>query len=311
MKNYASGECDEVLAELDRFEAAGFLEDGPVECINPIAYIPKKEAGKGRIIIDCLRSGVNTYLPSPPVVLPSVRDVIQRLYAGAWMVESDFKDHFYHYSVDPADRPYLAVQRPYNGGTRRFTRLPIGIRTSPHHCTAMTTIWEGYLESLEPFAGVTKVNLPSAEGYDPSLPYLHKQDKQGAPAASADVYVDDLVGMAPTREKSLDSIKAVVVRSADWGFVCKYSKLKGPSQHDRAFHGFLMDSRPEYGGPKLDLRPEVRDETKALVEATLANGRYINRRLLAKMVGKLMSLSPGVPHGVTFLRRLWDSLHGI
>jgi hypothetical protein len=175
----------------------------------------------------------------------------------------------------------------------------------------MTTIWEGYLESLEPFVGVTKVNLPSAEGYDPSLPYLHKQDKQGAPAASADVYVDDLVGMAPTREKSLDSIKAVVVRSADWGFVCKYSKLKGPSQHDRAFHGFLMDSRPEYGGPKLDLRPEVRDETKALVEATLANGRYINRRLLAKMVGKLMSLSPGVPHGVTFLRRLWDSLHGI
>ena len=163
MRNYASGECDEVLAELDRFEAAGFLEDGDVECINPIAYIPKKEAGKGRIIIDCLRSCVNIYLPSPPVVLPTVVDVLQHLYEGAWMSESDFKDHFYHYYVHEDDRPYLGVQRPHGGGTRRFNRLPMGIRTSPHHCTAMTTVLEDHLETLPPYAGATMTNLPADE----------------------------------------------------------------------------------------------------------------------------------------------------
>ena len=311
MKNYASGECDEVLAELDRFEAAGFLEDGCVECINPIAYIPKKEAGKGRIIIDCLRSCVNIYLPSPPVVLPTVVDVLQHLYEGAWMCESDFKDHFYHYYVHEDDRPYLGVRRPHNGGTRRFNRLPMGIKTSPHHCTAMTTVLEDHLEASAPYTGVTVTNLPADEGYDPTRPYIYRRDTDGGLSATADVYVDDAIAIAKSRAESLDAIQAVVVRGGDWGFVSKYSKLKGPAQHGRAFNGFLLDTRPEHGGPKLDLRSEVRRDVLTLIDSALAHGRRIDRRLLARLVGKLMSLAPGVPHGVTFLRRLWDSLHGL
>ena len=50
--NYASGECDDVTKEMDRFEASGFLEKGPVLVNNPMAYIAKKEAGTGRIITD-------------------------------------------------------------------------------------------------------------------------------------------------------------------------------------------------------------------------------------------------------------------
>ena len=96
----------------------GFLEKGEVVVNNPIAFVPKKEVGKGRIIIDMLRSGVNTSLPSPPVSLPRINEVLASLYPRAWMVETDFADHFYHFLVDPKDRKYLGLQRPHGDGQR-------------------------------------------------------------------------------------------------------------------------------------------------------------------------------------------------
>ena len=76
MANYTSGECDEVTKEMDRFESAGFLEKSDViSTVNPMAFVPKKETGKGRIITDSKKSGVNSVLPSPPVWLPTIDDV--------------------------------------------------------------------------------------------------------------------------------------------------------------------------------------------------------------------------------------------
>ena len=173
----------------------------------------------------------------------------------------------------------------------------------------MTSVWEDELKRDGAFAGSYKLNLPGGEGHDPAMPLAYRLDADGNYAATLDVYVDDTFGIAPTREAALRALREVVQKAGAYGFVLKYSKLKGPRRHGRTFHGFSVDTRPEHGGPKIEMRPEVRSETRTLVDLALSSSATINRRALAKLVGKLLSVAPAVPHGVTFLRRLWDSLH--
>ena len=279
---------------------------------SPLASVPKKEAtSKARIINDQSRSGVNENLPTPPVTLPMIEDVLRRIYANAYLVESDFKDHFYHYYVCEEDRRYLGLQRPYGKGLSRWNRLPMGARTSPHHCSALTAVWEDCLMLQPPFCGETVVNVPGTRTFDPSLPHLYRRAADGTPAADAAVYVDDLCGWAPTKAAGMQAIRSVVVRGGNFGFVCKYSKLKGPKRTGRAFHGFVIDTRPELGGPRVLLRDDARQNGLDLIARALASRGTIPRRTLAQLVGKLLSMAPAVPHGVTFLRRLWDSLHAL
>lgn len=309
LPNYASGECDAVTEELDRFEASGFLECGDVEVINPSASVPKREAGaKPRVIIDMTKSGVNGRIAQYPTILPSVTDMAAHLYADAWVVETDFKDHFYHYGVRQADRPYLGVRRPRGDGTRRFRKLPMGMRSSPGLCSSRTCVWEDELREQPCFDGELVTNLPGTDAHDPSLPFLYRRDADGDVGPKEEVYVDDLCGVAATMAKGMALLRTTLCLAGRYGFTMKYNKVKGPRRHGRTFHGFEIDTRAEAGGPKLVVRDEVRQEVLQLIELALADRRIV-RRALARLVGKLLSLAHGVPHGVTFLRRLWDSLH--
>ena len=311
MKNYASGEVPSVTEELDRFESAGFLEEGEITTVSPAAAVPKREAGaKDRVIIDLSKSGVNAAIATPPTVLPSVEDMLATLYAGGWMFETDFKDHFYHYKIRPEDRRHLGVRRPRGGGLRRFTRLPMGMASSPGLCSSRTCVWEEELLAHGPFAGEVEINIPGCDAYDPSMPMFYRVGADGQPVAVALVYVDDLFGLAPSRSKAMSALRTAVQRAGRFGFHLKYSKVKCPRQHSRTFHGFTVDTRVEHGGPKICVRPEVLRETTTMVDLALRSPRLV-RRALARLVGKLLSIAPAVPHGVTFLRRLWDSLYGL
>ena len=298
---------------MTRFFAAGFLEDSDdVAVVNPMACIPKEELDKHRIITDCRASGVNDYITkTPPVSLPAAADVFACLYASGHMVETDFKDHFYHFMVSEKDRKYLGVRRPHGGKVQRYTRPPMGVKTSPHICCSTTAAWEDELVKQPPFCGILTANLPAQPEYDPALPYLYRKDASGKIAASTAVYVDDCLANARDRAQGMKAIRRIVSYGGSWGFLCKYSKLKGPRQSNRTFHGFELDTREHKGGPRARLRPKPRAAAKLLVATALACGASINRRLLAQVVGKLLSLAPAVPHGVTFLRRLWDSLHAL
>ena len=315
--NHPTGEHADVLSEFERFESCGFVESGKgIVVTNPLAYVPKKTAGIGRVIVDMKRGQVNAHLTANyPVVYPRIEDVGRRLYPGAWLFETDFKDMFYHFPVHPDDRPYLGVRKPFDSGYVRFKRLPMGAATSPYHCSRLTYIWQDELHRRAPYAGKWSVNLPGVDGYDPGLPMLSRRDtRDGSPAADDFLYVDDALGIAPTRERAVQALRTLVVHGGSYGFVMKYKKIKDPAQSQRSFNGFDIETRPEYGGPMIQLREEVRDATLSLVDALLAERSSmqrdgISRRRLAQVVGKLQSLCPAVPHGTTFLRRLYDSVH--
>jgi hypothetical protein len=228
--------------------------------------------------------------------------------------ETDFKDMFYHFPVHPEDRPYLGVRKPFGSGYVRFARLPMGAATSPYHCSRLTYVWQDELHRQEPFAGRWAANLPGDAAYDSSRPLLARYKSDGMPAADDFLYVDDALGIAPSRAAAVAALRTLVVHGGSFGFVMKYSKIRDPAQSQRSFNGFDIETRPSCGGPMIRLREETRDAALSLVDALLGDRTSmqrdgISRRRLAQIVGKLQSLCPAVPHGTTFLRRLYDSVH--
>ena len=313
--NHPSGEHLEVGQELDRFFKCGYVEHGPIVSQSPLAYVPKRAAGIGRVIYNMKCSRVNRKLPGYPVAYPRINDVMRNLYPNAWFFETDFIDHFYHFRVRPSDRKHLGVRRPFGKGYYRFTTLPMGCATSPYHCSRLTYAWEDCLSRLPPYVGKYKLNLPGLSDYDPAAPYLRRVDNRGETCATDSIYVDDVHGMAPSRDACVAALRILMISAGSHGFGIKYKKVKGPAQHDRAFNGFTIDSRPEHGGPKVNPSNEKRDQALILLETLLSERRadkqntLVGRRRLAQVVGLLQSLVPGVPHGNTFLRRLYDSVH--
>ena len=313
--NHPTGEHRDVGQELDRFHRCGFVERGHIASQSPLAYVPKRAAGIGRVIYDMKRSRVNELLFRMPVSYPRINDVMRKLYPDAWFFETDFIDHFYHFRVRPADRKHLGIRRPHGAGYYRFTTLPMGCATSPYHCSRLTYAWDDALAKLPPYRGAHKLNLPGLPGYDPSAPYMYKVDGDGHACPTDSIYVDDVHGVGPTHDKAMAALKSLMISAGSHGFGMKYKKVRGPAQFDRAFNGFTMDSRPEFGGPKINPGNEKRDEALAMLEALRlvrqpGGGRsLVGRRRLAQIVGLLQSLVPGVPHGNTFLRRLYDSVH--
>ena len=317
-RNHPTGEHPDVMLELERFERSGFIEKGSVAVNNPLAYVPKKPlpdgtAVIGRTLVDMRRSGVNEHLADLPVVYQRVDDLGCQLYPNAWLFETDFADMFYHFKVHASDRKYCGVMRS-DKEFRRFTRLPMGSRTSPHHCTRLTNAWESELHRTAPYGGSHKVNLPGLPGYRPDLPNIVKLQADGTQAAENFTYVDDVLGIAPDYTTALAALRRLVVHSGSFGFVMKYKKMRAPAQTDRSYNGFDIETRPEFGGPKLIVRAEAKDTALAHLrvlqaERTPNSTTAVSRRFLAKAVGKLQSLCPAVPYGSTFLRRMYDGVH--
>lgn len=247
------------------------------------------------------------------MVYQRVDDLGSQLYPNAWLFETDFADMFFHFKVHSADRRYCGVMRS-DKQLRRFTRLPMGSKTSPHHCARLTNAWEDELHRTEPYTGRYKVNPPGMPGYRPDMPNIIKLQRQGTQAAENLTYVDDVLGIAPDFATAVRALRRLMVHSGSFGFVMKYKKMRAPAQTGRSYNGFDIETRPAFGGPKLIVRAEAKETALAHLrvlqaERTQYATTAVSRRYLAKVVGKLQSLCPAVPYGSTFLRRLYDGVH--
>ena len=186
--NYPSGDGDHardmfrgfhddgIIARVDTETAELALQDGSA-ALTPITLIPKKTAGKFRLLTDARASGTNWALGHLPSHFPTSLMAIQRVVApGDWVGGFDVKDYFYCFPLRDGDSWLFLVRT--SDGYYRYMRLPQGSKTSPYVGLRFTYhIIEAWRDGRGPLRLV--VQEPGALDFDPAAPSVLWLDSDG------------------------------------------------------------------------------------------------------------------------------------
>ena len=128
--------------------------------------VPKKGSDKWRLILDL--SIINKFINCPSFKMLSLKEVKLLLPVGYWTTSIDTTDGYWHVPISPNKRPYLGFH--YRGTDWQFRAMPFGLNIAPRTFTKLMS------HAVREMALVGIWCLP---------------------------YLDDLLIVAPTKEKCL------------------------------------------------------------------------------------------------------------
>ena len=160
-----------------------------------------------RLVFDGTSCGLNDVLWAPWFALPSVDTMLGTMDVGYWSADNDIGEMFYNFWLHESLRNLCGVdlsklfmdemtptQRVL---WERWYRCPMGIKPSPYQAVGAAMNFKRVLLG-EPSDeknvyqwDIVVENLPAAEEYDPSLPWVYKQRSDGAIASDVHIYVND------------------------------------------------------------------------------------------------------------------------
>eukprot|EP00986_Skeletonema_menzelii_P016382 scaffold14397_cov80-Skeletonema_menzelii.AAC.1 len=184
----------------------------------------------------------------------------ESVYTKSVQFDIDVGEMFYNYTTHWKDRMYLGARlittRP--PGVReeekfvRFTGLPFGGRCCPFNaCQGQTRILElceGDRHDKEnPFQWEeVRLNLPTSERYDPSLPRVLRIREDGELATMQSTYVDDIRGAArdsPDQpNNSREAARRLKRKMNYYGNQADERKFRPPALNPGAWRGFIFST---------------------------------------------------------------------
>lgn len=188
-------------------EKKQYIEKGKIISLMPFFHVPKGEKDV-RMVYDGSASGLNDIIWSPWFTLPTVDCLLRALEPDYSMADNDVGEMFHNFMLHDDMRQHcgldltlypLRVNAPVEVPCwRRWTRLAMGLRSSPYNAV------QGMLIAQEFILGdpadernifqwhVVRLNLPGSPTYSPGQAWVAKIRKDGRVAADIFIYVDDV-----------------------------------------------------------------------------------------------------------------------
>ena len=248
--------------------------------VSRFGVIPKGSSGKWRLIVDLsapeghsVNDGVAETLCSMSYsgISDAVRGVLKK-GQGVLMAKLDIKSAYRNIPVHPDDRWLLGML--WDDSLFVDSCLPFGLRSAPKIFSAVADALEWIVRS---------------EGVDFIIHYLD----------------DFFIVGDPASHECASALSTLIDVCNRLGFPVALEKLEGPTCQ-LTFLGFELDSRSmEIRVPTLKLT-----ELRQLLHSWGAK-KACSRRDLESLVGKLAHVSRVIPPGKTFMRRMFELLHGV
>jgi len=283
---------------------------------TPLFVLPKEgQPGEWRVIANMKVGGQNEGAVGDPVYLNRPLHILEQMYAGGWSAVVDASKFFYQFPTHPSDYPYLGLTHPGTGELLCWFSLPMGATASPGYAgrfgLALLRVLKRrlYQGGIRVGANCWWTSLENT-GYDPALGYGYVLlDEHQQPITRFFVHVDDFLIHAPTKNKVVEALDAMMDVALEMGMLCHPKKLVPPSQVVK-YTGFLFDTR---GRPTLRVPPAKREKALAMVQHLRTKPSHHKWSVLALSVvaGTLESLADATPMrlGHTYLRSLHDTIH--
>ena len=117
----------EVKAKLEDLERKGIIvkETAPTEWISNVVLVAKP--GKIRICLD--PQELNKVIQRPKYEMPTLEELLPKLYKAKIFSTLDAKDGFYQISLDQANSKLTTFWTPF--GRYRYLRMPFGVSLAP------------------------------------------------------------------------------------------------------------------------------------------------------------------------------------
>jgi len=203
---------NQMEAKLRKVLKRGYIGSGPVTALTRFFSVPKGETDI-RMVYDGSVSGLNDILWAPSFGLPTVDDLLYSVDHTSWLGDLDIGEQFLNFIAEPELQRFCGVdltcydlmdedkveeQPSKKINWKRWTRCPMGVKTSPYHACLNMLHWEQMLrgdrfDPSNPFQYETvELNLPGMRNYDPRVAKVRKLRKDGKLAGDIRTYVDDL-----------------------------------------------------------------------------------------------------------------------
>jgi hypothetical protein len=131
-------------SEVDK-QIQGMIEDGIIEearsaWSSPLLLVPKKVDTNGikkwRIVIDYRK--LNEKIQDDKFPLPNIAEILESLSGSVYFYHLDLYQGYYQLGLNKESRQYTAFTT--NKNQYQMTRLPMGLKISPHAFSRMITI---------------------------------------------------------------------------------------------------------------------------------------------------------------------------
>jgi hypothetical protein len=212
--------------KLEKLLRRRYIANGPCRNTVPRFAVPKGPTDI-RVVWDLKKNGLNEKMYTPSFFLPTMGTYLRRLTCGAHIGDFDIGEQFHNYALHERERVFCGVHIPPALVSKlqsegldvkplmRWDRLVFGWQTSPYYALRMLAraleLAKGHPQDLESAFSFESVhlNLPGAEGYDPSLPWVLKVRRDGSTAADIVVYFDDGRIFAATEEIARRALRQI------------------------------------------------------------------------------------------------------
>lgn len=265
-KPYKFGEEEKVLIseEISSFFRRGIIEEA-VECSGQIiSNIFSRPKKSGKVRIILNLSKINKDIEYHKFKMDTVKSIIDMIRPGVYFASLDLTDAYYCINVKEEFRKYLRFT--WEGKLWQFTCLPQGLSSSPRL-----------------FTKILKV----------AMSFLREQN------IIISAYIDDLIILSRSIEQGLKQIEISIALLENLGFVINREKsVLIPSQ--RINHlGLCLDSIHMTVKVSQDKCSKMRQACNFLKSKIC----FIIREV-AKVLGLMISYTPGVENGLLHYRKL-------
>jgi hypothetical protein len=260
---FASKERSKILKVLKR----GYLYPVPMANTRSLMHyfsVPKGEDDI-RMVYDGSKCGLNAACFAPWFAVPTSSSLERTVMPHTVQGDNDFGDMFLNFKLHSEMQKYTGVdgtdllkdeeavkwlkERDYDfseGVTLTWDRPAMGLTGSPYQSVQTGTrgkrkIIGDRTQESNPFQWDTvTLNLPGDARYDPTLPWIFKQRKDGSIAADLHTYIDDNRGTANNAEEAW-RVSSRIAKICSWlGMQDAARKRRAPSRSPGAWAGTLI-----------------------------------------------------------------------
>ena len=236
-----SPELDRLLKQLRKKRVAEKTKY--IKFQSRVFTVPKKNSAEGRWVMDL--SKLNAFIKCPKFKMLTMREVRLLLPRNFWSISLDLKDGYWHIPVSRRKRPYLGFR--YRKQNWQFRAMPFGLNIAPRIFTKV-------------IAHIVKVM--AKEGIW-CLPYL-----------------DDLLIVAPTKEKCLHHLEMATKILEDFGWIINQEKSRQQPAQNFEWLGLHLDLKSHTVRATQTSMEELQKRLKLVITS-----KYCSRRKIMRLQG--------------------------
>ena len=303
-------------------------EEGKWKATMNYFAVPKGDSDI-RMVYDGTKSGLNDCLYAPWFPLPDAEVLVRTLDTDYWCVDNDYGEMFLNFWIHPELQEYSAMDftpiygRKENGELwiEGWTRCAMGQSPSPFTTVQQTRrLKRLMLGDRQKRANVFRwnrivINLPGSVDYRPGEPWISKRRQNGALAADAHDYVDDLRGTGPSSNDAWN-ISSVIAKTASYfGVQDAARKRREQTQRPGAWAGVVCGTAPDR--PYISVTQEKWNKTReeigrlrAEIDGAAARAdNSVKRKVLEEVAGFVNHVGRAYPTLLLYLNGVYATMN--